>query len=63
MSAIGIKSMFDVSVNSQATVFPQELLSKLHVSPHSSSLWTDILKELEQRRHGGKEDREKKSGH
>lgn len=50
MSDIGIRTMFDVSVNTRATVFPQELLSRHLVSPHSSSLWSDILKELEQRK-------------
>ncbi len=58
MSDIAIRSMFDVSVNTQATVFPQELLSRLHVSPYSSTLQSDILKEL---KHKGKEDREKRA--
>lgn len=49
MSDTGVRSAFDVSVNTPATVFPQELLSRLHVSPYSSSLRSDILKELEQR--------------
>ena len=47
MSDIGIRSKFDVTVNVPPTVFPQELLSQLHVSPYSSSLWSDILKESE----------------
>ncbi len=58
MSDIAIRSMFDVSVNTQATVFPQELLSRLHVNPYSSTLQSDILKEL---KHKGKEDREKRA--
>lgn len=62
MSDVGIRSMFDVSVNTPATEFPQELLSRLHVSPYSSSLCSDILKKLEQRfRHRRKEDREKRA--
>lgn len=60
MSDIGIWSMFDVSVNTPATVFPQELLSRLNLRSHSSSLQSDILKKLEQR-HGGEEDREKRA--
>ena len=38
----GMKIVFDVSVNTRG------LLSRLHVSPHSSSLWSDILKEVEE---------------
>lgn len=50
MSDSGIKSMFDVSVNTQAKAFPQELLSRSHVRPLSFLLWSDILKELEHRK-------------
>lgn len=46
----GIKIMFDVSVNTQVKVFPQELLSGLHVRPLSSFLQSGILKELEHRK-------------
>lgn len=38
--------MFDVSVNTPATVFPQELLSRLNLRSHSSSLQPDILKKV-----------------
>lgn len=55
VSDTGVKSACDDSVNTQATVFPQELLSRLGVRPHSSALWSDTLKELQRR---GKE-----SGH
>lgn len=63
MSDIGIWSMFDVSVNTPATVFPQELLSRLNLRSHSSSLQSDILKKLEQRKTWRRGRQRKESGH
>ncbi|CAB1430440.1 unnamed protein product [Pleuronectes platessa] len=43
--------------------FPQELLPRHHVGPHSSSLRSDTLKELEQRETESRGRQRKESGH